>query len=70
MRRGPVPRERILAIGDGVETDLKGAHAAGLASVFIASAVHVPGEFDARVLEDIFARRPFAPIAALPALAW
>lgn len=70
VRGGPVPKERILAIGDGVETDLKGAYVAGLASVFIASAVHVPGKLDARVLDDIFARRPFAPIAALPALAW
>jgi HAD superfamily hydrolase (TIGR01450 family) len=37
-----VPKERILAIGDGVDTDLLGAHRAGLRSVFIASAVHLP----------------------------
>jgi len=70
LRGSPVPKERILAIGDGIDTDLKGAHAAGLGSVFIASAVHVPGGLDARVLGELFAHRPFAPIAALPALAW
>ena len=33
-------------------------------SVFIASAVHLPGELDARTLAELFASRPFAPIAA------
>ena len=62
-------RERILAIGDGIDTDLLGAHRAGLRSVFIASAVHLPGGLDARTLDELFASRPFRPIAALPALA-
>jgi HAD superfamily hydrolase (TIGR01459 family) len=62
-------RERILAIGDGVDTDLLGAHQAGLRSVFIASAVHLPSGLNARALEELFASRPFRPIAALPALA-
>lgn len=30
-----VPRERVLALGDGIETDIRGAAAAGLDSVFI-----------------------------------
>src|SRR5581483_1117204 len=50
-----VPKERMLAIGDGVETDLKGAHAAGLRSLFIASAVHVPGSLDEGSLGELFA---------------
>jgi HAD superfamily hydrolase (TIGR01459 family) len=66
----PVAKESVLAIGDGLDTDLAGAHAAGLASVYVASAVHAPGGLDARVLDDLFADRPFAPIAALPALVW
>src|SRR5262245_3402001 len=66
----PVPKERMLAIGDGLDTDLAGAHAAGLGSVFIASAVHLPGELNERTLADLFATRPFAPTAALPALVW
>jgi HAD superfamily hydrolase (TIGR01459 family) len=63
-----VARERILAIGDGVDTDLLGAHRAGLRSVFIASAVHLPGELSAQALEELFQSRPFRPIAALPTL--
>jgi HAD superfamily hydrolase (TIGR01459 family) len=65
-----VPGERILVIGDGVDTDLLGAHTAGLRSVFIVSAVHLPGGLDARALAQLFASRPFRPIAALPALVW
>jgi len=30
----------------------------------------VPNGLDAAVLAELFAARPFAPIAALPALAW
>jgi HAD superfamily hydrolase (TIGR01459 family) len=70
FRGRPIARERILAIGDGIETDLKGAHAAGLRSVFISSAVHVPGGLNASVLDQLFGPRDFAPVAALPALAW
>jgi HAD superfamily hydrolase (TIGR01459 family) len=70
LRGAPVPRTRILAIGDGLDTDLAGAHAAGLRSVLIASAVHLPGGLDAQTLGQLFAERPFAPIAAMPGLAW
>ena len=70
LKGAPVPKERVLAIGDGLETDLKGAYAAGLRSVFIASGVHVSGGLDERSVADLFASRPFAPLAALPALAW
>ena len=65
-----VPSERILAIGDGVDTDLLGAHRAGLRSVFIASAVHLPGGLEERALAELFSSRPFRPVAALPALVW
>jgi HAD superfamily hydrolase (TIGR01459 family) len=70
LEGAPVPKHRVLAIGDGVDTDLKGAHAAGLRSVFIASGVHLPGGLDQGALATLFASRPFRPIAALPTLAW
>jgi ribonucleotide monophosphatase NagD (HAD superfamily) len=70
LRGLPVDKARLLAIGDGVDTDLAGAHAAGIASLFIASAVHVPGGLSAAALADLFAARPFAPVGALPALVW
>ncbi len=66
----PVEKSRVLCIGDGIETDLAGAHAAGLRSVFVASPIFVPDGLSAATLEGLFAGRPFAPVAAMPALAW
>src|SRR5262245_2949600 len=70
LRGRPIAKDRVLAIGDGVETDLMGAHVAGLRSVFIASAVHAPDGLSPTTLATLFAGRPFAPVAALAALAW
>jgi HAD superfamily hydrolase (TIGR01459 family) len=66
----PVEKDRVLCIGDGIETDLAGAHAAGLRSVFVASPIFAPDGLSAAVLDGLFAERPFAPVAAMPALAW
>jgi HAD superfamily hydrolase (TIGR01459 family) len=65
-----VARESILCIGDGIDTDLLGAHGAGLRSVFIASPIFAPDGLSDALLARLFAGRPFAPVAALPALAW
>jgi len=66
----PVSEADVLAIGDGINTDIRGAHGAGLSAVFIASGVHMPGGLEARALERLYADYPFRPIAALSALAW
>ena len=65
-----VAKDNILCIGDGVETDLEGAHNAGLRSVFIASPIFLPDGLNPATLQALFAERPFAPVAALPALVW
>ena len=66
-----VPKPKILAIGDGVRTDIEGAAAAGVASVFITSAVHVAGgRLDQETLAALFAGHGAPPIAAMPTLAW
>jgi len=70
LRGDAVPKEKVLCIGDGLETDLLGAHRAGLRSVFIASPIFAPDGLDPEVLASLFAERPFAPEAALAALAW
>jgi ribonucleotide monophosphatase NagD (HAD superfamily) len=70
LRGRPTAKDKVLAIGDGIETDLRGAHVAGLRSVFIASAVHAPEGLSSATLRKLFQSRPFAPIAALAALAW
>jgi HAD superfamily hydrolase (TIGR01459 family) len=72
LRGKPVPKDRILAIGDGLKTDLQGAGEAGLRSVFIASALHVDSAraLDEALLTELFATYPYPPIAAQPALRW
>jgi HAD superfamily hydrolase (TIGR01459 family) len=69
---GAVAGARILAIGDGVRTDMRGAARAGLRSVFIASALHFGhgDRLDPATLDHLFANEPARPIAAMQALAW
>jgi len=67
-----VARSEILAIGDGIRTDMAGAAEFGLDSVFVASGLHVgPGGegLDDLRLAELFEGRK-APRAAMPALAW
>jgi HAD superfamily hydrolase (TIGR01459 family) len=70
LRGRPAEKQRVLCIGDGIDTDLKGAAAAGLRSVFVASPIFAPNGLSEATLGELFADRPFAPIAAMPALAW
>lgn len=70
MKGAPMARERILAVGDGVKTDIRGAALAGIESAFVASAIHVSGDLDEATLERLFAESGDRPVAALPALVW
>jgi HAD superfamily hydrolase (TIGR01459 family) len=67
-----VARSEILAIGDGIRTDMAGAADYGLDAVFVASGLHVApggeGLDDLRLVELFEGRKP--PRAAMPALAW
>jgi HAD superfamily hydrolase (TIGR01459 family) len=73
-RGAAIPRHRIIAIGDGIRTDMAGAAAQNIDSVFVASAVHVNGgrmaEFDAALLGGLFAQCKARPVAALRHLSW
>ena len=65
----PVARREILAIGDGIRTDIAGAAAAGIRSVYIASGVHLKGEaLDAAALARLFPDPALQPVAAMTAL--
>lgn len=70
LRGGPVERDRILAIGDGVMTDILGANAAGIRSVYVASAIHLAAPFSAAAVEGLFAPGPARPTAAMASLTW
>lgn len=75
----PVPRKEILAIGDGVMTDIAGATGLGIGSVYVASGLHAPGRgdneevadlLDARHLAGLFAEAKGKPLAAIRTLVW
>lgn len=71
----PVPRARVLAIGDSVRTDLAGAAAMGLDCLFVAEGIHAGrtgrgAAVDTDVLAEMFAEAGVSPRAVMPRLAW
>jgi HAD superfamily hydrolase (TIGR01459 family) len=65
----------ILAIGDGVRTDIAGAQAEGLDSVFVASGLHVDDlgasdKLDSATIAHLFADSAKRPLAAMKRLRW
>ena len=71
----PTPLARVLAIGDSVRTDLKGATAFGVDCLFVVSALHAedaggPGAPDLSALSATFAVAGVAPKAVTRRLAW
>ncbi len=75
-RRGrPVEQRRVLAIGDSVRTDLKGAAAFGIDCLFVTAGIHAEElggreNPDAAVLADIFAAAGLFPHAVMRRLVW
>jgi HAD superfamily hydrolase (TIGR01459 family) len=66
--------DQVLAIGDGVKTDIAGAGNLGIDAIFVASRLHAPGEggqaLDAPHLNELFGESVRRPIAATRALDW
>jgi HAD superfamily hydrolase (TIGR01459 family) len=69
-----IPRHRIVAIGDGIRTDIAGAAAQNIDSVYVASAVHISGgretSLDAGLMMSLFSECKARPVAALSQLSW
>ena len=75
LRAGAVRRQRILAIGDAIRTDIAGAIDAGLDALFIGQGIHrqevMPaGAIDASALVRLLDGQRRLPVAAMTALAW
>jgi HAD superfamily hydrolase (TIGR01459 family) len=75
VRGASVDRRRILAIGDSLRTDLKGAEAAGVDAIFIASGIHRDetmgsGELSPEKLAILFAPPAPRALAVLGKLRW
>ena len=69
-------RSRLLCIGDGIGTDVKGANGAGLACLFIAAGIHgadavtAAGELDGGKVERLLADQGAKADYAMPRLVW
>lgn len=66
-------KDRVIAIGDGLKTDIAGAAAAGLRSIFVASGLHVENgqSLSPEVVGELFEGLPLErPIAAMQSLTW
>jgi HAD superfamily hydrolase (TIGR01459 family) len=72
----PVDRQRVLAIGDAMHTDIKGGHAMGFATLFVTSGIHraqlsaETPERAAAALHQFLEGTGFAPSFATAELAW
>ena len=74
-RGTPAAPDRVLAIGDSVRTDLKGAAAFGIDCLFVTAGIHAEelgarDNPDASALSDIFAAAGVFPKAVMRRLAW
>jgi HAD superfamily hydrolase (TIGR01459 family) len=73
-RGSQLQRHRVLAIGDGIRTDIAGAAAQNIDSLFVASAVHVAGGpqagLNVAAVAQLFSGQAARPIAALQQLSW
>ncbi|MEA2907129.1 MAG: hypothetical protein QOI12_4516 [Alphaproteobacteria bacterium] len=75
LRGRPVDPGRVLAIGDSVRTDLKGAAAFGIDCLFVTAGIHAEElggreRPDASALGEIFAAAGTYPKAVMRRLAW
>jgi HAD superfamily hydrolase (TIGR01459 family) len=70
-----VPLKRVLAIGDSVRTDLKGARTAGIDFLFVTSGIHAEElggreRPDAKALSSVFTAAGEMPKAVMRQLVW
>lgn len=71
IRKRPTDRARILAIGDGLKTDIAGANAQGLDVLFVGGAggIH-QGEFTAEAVSAQLSKAGLTAIGAMAGLRW
>jgi ribonucleotide monophosphatase NagD (HAD superfamily) len=75
LRGAPVDRKRVLAIGDAMRTDIKGACDFGLDALFVTSGIHrdelhPKSELDEAALRQFVGAAEARPRAAIAELVW
>lgn len=70
-------KSRVLAVGDGLHTDIKGANGAGIGAVLVTQGIHcgelniAPGETpDPTLLNSVIQRHGETPLAAMATFRW
>jgi HAD superfamily hydrolase (TIGR01459 family) len=72
----PIPKERVLAIGDAIRTDIAGAAGFGIDSLMIARGIHAEelglhrGDLVSDHVQDWVDRQPVRPDALMDVLSW
>jgi HAD superfamily hydrolase (TIGR01459 family) len=72
-RAAPLPLDRVLAIGDSLRTDLKGAASLGVDFLFLTSGIHageIGGNPDPATLAIFFQQAGMMPKAVMHRLVW
>jgi HAD superfamily hydrolase (TIGR01459 family) len=78
LRGAPLDLRRVLAIGDALRTDVKGACDRGLDALFVTKGIHRDelhpeakgGALDAQAMDALVAASGLRPLAAIPDLVW
>lgn len=73
VRRAPVENSRVLAIGDAIRTDMMGAAAFGIPSLFVMHGIHAAelGHPPAPAkLAELLEQLPAPPLGMMPRLVW
>ena len=72
LRGRAVQKSEVLAIGDGLKTDILGAQTFGIDALFVASAIHLDAATGLTVasLSNLFTGEWPQPVAAIERLAW
>lgn len=71
-----LPKDRVLAVGDSLRTDIAGATSAGLAACWVLDGLHgaalrrEDGSYDPAQVEDEARAAGFAPVAAMARFSW
>jgi HAD superfamily hydrolase (TIGR01459 family) len=75
VRGAPIEKHKVLAIGDGMRTDILGATRAGLDALFVTGGIHrslhnedMTSPADAIELERLYVENEAWPVAAIPML--
>ena len=75
-KEGPVDRKRVLCIGDGLPTDIRGANAQGLDVLFVASGIHggetigADGSLNVAAVADLLRQDGLSATYAIADLVW